>query len=531
MHTYVQSIVSRTLFATCVVTVLGSVPAQTRMLFQADLPLGNVWTYTPRHAGDVDRDGVPDLVMLSLDSTTSFVRVTSGRTGLTYRQWNSAIRWFSVDTAGDLNQDGHDDILLGGAGEVRVCSGKDGTTILSVKDPNKGFALVRGGKDLDGDGKPDILVAYPELEDFTSRVDGLSGSNGKLLYSLRADVRTWFGSSMAMLRDIDRDGKADFVVGVPFTRGGGEIIVYSGASGKRLYTAAGNGPPEFGVSVDQVDDVDGDGIVDIIVGAAGTNGPCTSGYARVLSGKNGALIREIRSPRANVSDRFGNTVAGVGDLNADGVPDFGVGAPCSATSIGVDVGTAYFFSGKDGSLLWSVDGNRANQFFGAMAGIGDVNEDGVADVAIGHSLNPSSGRAAGLYSGREVQLTESAYSIPASSGGSIDFRFDAGVQNVWKLYVCLGSASGRLPGLALEGAHVPLNLDGYFGLLLSAPNTLVQPSVGLIGPNGIVSTKFVLPAGLGRGLIGRSLHHCFVVFDRTFGVVSSSNSVPITIVQ
>ena len=83
-------------------------------------------------------------------------------------------------------------------------------------------------------------------------------------------------------------------------------------------------------------------------------------------------------------DRFGTSVSGAGDVNGDGFADVIVGA------IGADpgglqfAGSAYVYSGADGSLLHQWDGGAADDWFGeSVSGAGDVNGDGFADVIVG----------------------------------------------------------------------------------------------------------------------------------------------------
>ena len=82
-------------------------------------------------------------------------------------------------------------------------------------------------------------------------------------------------------------------------------------------------------------------------------------------------------------ERFGLAVSGVGDLNADGHDDFIVGA-CQDPTNGNQAGEARVFSGVDGSLMFRVLGESSGDFFGnAVSGAGDVNADGTPDFIVG----------------------------------------------------------------------------------------------------------------------------------------------------
>jgi hypothetical protein len=81
---------------------------------------------------------------------------------------------------------------------------------------------------------------------------------------------------------------------------------------------------------------------------------------------------------------FGTSVAALGDVDSDGVPDFVAGSPREDTPAGADVGRARVISGQTGAVLFTFDGDGADDTFGtAVANAGDVNADGVSDVMVG----------------------------------------------------------------------------------------------------------------------------------------------------
>jgi len=153
---------------------------------------------------------------------------------------------------------------------------------------------------------------------------------------------------------------------------------------------------QFGSSVDAISDVDGDGIADLIVGAY------RSDRAYVFSGSDQSIIHTINDPDGLSGYWFGFEVKNIGDMNGDGIEDIAVGAPTDFTladrpvpcsGLGDDpeckaqYGRAFIFSGDTGAEIFRITSLCGGWKTGtALAPLGDINSDGVPDIAVGEPI-------------------------------------------------------------------------------------------------------------------------------------------------
>ena len=108
-------------------------------------------------------------------------------------------------------------------------------------------------------------------------------------------------------------------------------------------------------------DTNGDGVPDVVA-----SGPGGAGVAFIYSGRDGRVLQSFKSP--NAGEAFGNHVSTAGDVNHDGYAAVIIGSP-GKEGEGKLPGHAYVYSGKDGRLLLSLQGDRAGDEFGsAVAG-------------------------------------------------------------------------------------------------------------------------------------------------------------------
>ncbi len=139
----------------------------------------------------------------------------------------------------------------------------------------------------------------------------------------------------------------------------------------------------FGASVAGIGDVNADGVEDVLVGAPNESVGSVdkAGRAYVFSGADGQLLQTLTAEAPSAEDRFGNPVADVGDTNGDGIPDLLVGAGGP-----VRQGRVVLISGASGEVLQSLRSPNAAKegLFGrSIAGVGDVTGDEAADVFVG----------------------------------------------------------------------------------------------------------------------------------------------------
>ncbi len=379
--------------------------------FNGDHP-GDYLGYSVSGAGDVNNDGYGDLIVGAYrddnngaDSGTT--RVFSGVDGSILHAFNgdSAGDWsgYAVSSAGDVNGDGYGDLIVGASrdgnngnfsGSARVFSGVDGSILYTFNGDNEndyfGVSVSDAG-DVNGDGYGDLIVGAT-FDDNNGADSGsarvFSGVDGSILYTFNGDSEgDWFGVSVSDAGDVDGDSRGDLIVGAYLDDNNGyrsgSARVFSGMDGSILYTFNGDDENNyFGFSVDGAGDVNNDGYGDLIVGAyRDDNNGTESGSARVFSGADGAILYTFAGDSAG--DFFGRSVSGIGDINNDGYADLMVGADEDDNN-GTSSGSVRIFSGVNGSILYNLNGDSEGDGFGrSVSGAGDVNNDGYPDVIVG----------------------------------------------------------------------------------------------------------------------------------------------------
>jgi hypothetical protein len=394
-------------------------------------------------AGDVNGDGYDDVVIgvpqyesVAGEHEEGGVFVwLGGATGLgatgdlTNADWHAEMNVVTsflgtaVSTAGDVNGDGYDDVVVGcrdytaGDASGRALAWYGSNTGLGANGTPANADWVREGEvgrfvgwsvahagDVNGDGYADVVVGAPEDDAPTQgRVYVFHGSFlglGAVAASTRTGVAgEHYGRTVSTAGDVNGDGFADVVVGAPTASlpeaGEGRAVVYHGGPNgigvSPQWTGEGNQDgAHFGWSVACAGDVNGDGLGDVIVGAESFDSFAADvGAAYLFQGSTtGVQAGAAWSPDADQDFAdFGLSVAAAGDVNGDGFSDVIVGAPRFDTGAG-RTGKVFAYYGSETGLpvaaSWTAQTAQVDAHFGhAVAGAGDVNGDGFDDVIVG----------------------------------------------------------------------------------------------------------------------------------------------------
>ncbi|MFT7539185.1 MAG: hypothetical protein ACI9K5_000134 [Gammaproteobacteria bacterium] len=398
-------------------------PAHVLQEFKGDVE-GGQFGYSLSNLGDCNGDGVADFAVSSAlhsagGSAAGRVSVFSGATGELLFQHDGQAGdqlGLSIGGGGDVNQDGHGDVVVGvpqrhtGPGHVLVLSGLDGSILLSVQGENQNDrfgAAVEFIGDFNGDGADDLVVGVPgyntdkpgapgeKLRD-GGRVIIFSGKNGEELSVVDGELyRGRLGSAV--------DGVFNawvrlLVIGEPGAGRGakGRVIVLRGTDLEPAFTIEGDestsGLGNDFVSI--VGDVNGDGVADVYASdpRSSLRGD-RAGIVLIHSGATGDRLLTLTGE--NALDGFGSGDGRVGDVDGDGRDDLLIGSWLSRDGAEKG-GKVMLFSGADGSVLrrWTGDRPSASLGFDAV-GMGDVNGDGQLDFLISAALSDDGGVDAG----------------------------------------------------------------------------------------------------------------------------------------
>ncbi len=362
---------------------------------------------------------------------------------------------FSVASPGDLDGDGVADLAVGtpgdddgGAGSVWILFlNADGTVDseqkISATAGGFGGGLSHGDSfgwsvaalgDLDGDGVADLAVSASEDDDGGTNQgavwvlflngDGTVRSKQKISETAGGfggvlSPGDFFGSSVGLPGDLDGDGNPDLAVGLGLTDDGAVWILFLDSDGtvkseqKISGTEGGFGgmldPGDlFGSAVAPLGDLDGDGVADLAVGARwDDDGGDRQGAVWILFlNADGTVKSEQKISEAaggfggvlDPIDEFGSSVASLGDVDGDGIADLAVGAFGDDDGGGNQGALWILFLNADGTVkseqkISETAGGFGgvldpfDQFASSIASPGDLDADGVADLAVGAYLD------------------------------------------------------------------------------------------------------------------------------------------------
>ncbi len=498
-------------------------------------------------AGDINGDQVDDLIVGSphSDNAPFYCEIgASGRvdvyfgaavTGITTTNvWTvpgclavDANSWFgaAVATAGDVNGDGFDDIVIGApyarrisslpsAGRVFVVHGSAsglpmdplhptygtvaGADVIESFQDGSGFgstAITAG--DVNGDGFAEIAIGSPyEDWDATAADVGFVRVFAGSSTGVQTGAPIWtaaggpsnglFGQRLAPAGDVNGDGLGDLLVG----RRGVLSLAASAPGGLTFF------PPSVNASVLELSfgtagDVNGDGLSDVVVGDPGVSNPeLSEGRVLVLAGRGeGPSLEPDWTFASGLSGPgLGQSVAAAGDVNGDGFDDVLTGAP-QLPNIAVpgefnNGGVFLNYGGLNGLTAglsdWSYVGLPNDRVGTAVAAAGDVNGDGYGDIIVGA---PQSGQGRGkvlLWLGRSGGL------LPGSAPDQ----------------ELIGPSNCRLYGSALSSGD--FNGDGFADIAVGAPAEDYSQLPGsafayLGGPGGLDPTPVFENAGFRSG--------------------------------
>jgi hypothetical protein len=268
--------------------------------------------------------------------------------------------------------------------------------------------------DIDLDGVADYAASTFETGDEGGYVAIFSGKEDKEIGRLTTTKPVWFWS-IAGPGDLNDDERADIAIGLwggdPWRQGQVRVIsgeLFGGAEsanedvdidsedalrftlinvdGRSGQAAEFGGFEAFGLGLNRIGDINGDGIPDLGVGT-GFNDD-----AIVLSGADGARLREWTSDEPKLLTQFVVETESIGDVNGDGIRDVVVGR----------TGSVRLMSGSDGALLAEVlEPERGDDLGEEIAAIGDLDGDGISEVLAGA---PGGGYALVISFGPIVQL-------------------------------------------------------------------------------------------------------------------------------
>ncbi len=487
---------------------------------------GGFFGFSLSGAGDINGDGFSEVVVgaYAISAFTGSAYLYYGGmnmdtiSDLTFTG-EAASNFFgqSVAGAGDVNGDGYSDLLIGASlysgstGRAYIYYGGGSpdnvadVTFTGEATGNNFGRGVSGAGDVNGDGYSDILIGAQSYNGSRGRAylyyGGVSMNNFSDMILNGEAANNYYGFSVTGGGDINGDGYKDFIVGAYGVNSNkGKVYIYKNAlTGSDIPDLAvyGESMSELGNSVSDAGDLNGDGFDDYIIGAW-TYGNFATGRVYIFFGSaNPDTIPDLILNGFSNNSRFGTSVSGAGDVNADGYDDIIIGAPEYNSS----QGRVYiYFGGSNMDTIHDVQitGAASLYRFGqSVSSAGDMNGDGFSDVIVGIPGTSSNRGSIRIYNGGNPMDTafdqiysgtvaDEQFGHSVSEAGDVnndgfsDVIFGApGYQGYKGLAVILlgnniggfsirGDNAGDQLGYSVSGAG-DINGDGYSDVVIGAP--------------------------------------------------------------
>ncbi len=335
------------------------------LMWETEIYSGNVYQQNAiTSIPDIDNDGYQDVIVGTTGGDES-VRALSGKTGTPIWRYDTHAfgggGWvYQVEAKRDYNNDGNPDVLAcagddgnnTGPRRVFCLNGQNGQPIWICPTEGAVFSVI-SVDDFNGDGKPDVVAGATNAAQTQSRVYGINGANGAILWTNQP-----FGSSTWALIQIDDftgDGIRDFASGDY----SGNIYFHNITTGNREKTTLVQSNALI-LRFEDMGDVNKDGHPDFIIGHSAAK-------TVIINGHDASILWQV-----NVADKSWN-VTNMGDITWDGSND-------AASGTLYQNNQTYFFDGASGDILYSAPGNTPVD---ALDAIPDIVGDNSMELVVG----------------------------------------------------------------------------------------------------------------------------------------------------
>jgi len=424
------------------------------------------------------------------------------------------------------------------AGKVYVFSGSSGSLIWSrVGFPGErlGFSVAHAG-DTHGTGLPSIIVGAPGANGDTGAAYVLAGPDGTLLASWSGEnPGDHFGHAVSGAGLIGGDARDDVLVSAPWAaNGNGKVRIFSPWTGGLQANVNYNSSALFGFSVAGFDDVTGDGRNDFIVGLPSN---------QVAGQPTGAVtLRETLSwsnslaswTGSQTNEAFGSVVAKVGDFDGDSAAELACAAPTWDGPLGPDQGQVVI-NKPQGTTLLSVAGIAVGEQFGAaVAGQGDFNGDGLADILVGA---PRHSTATALFAGRVALFLAPGIATYGTGLGGLNTLTLDGFGGTGANDLLTISAGNGTPGtigslwVSLHPENLVVPVPGGSMTLLISLDSLWPEMPFPFDANGSFSQTWHLQPAVIAPVGGMTIYSQASSGNLATGLVAASNGLAVTFEQ